>query len=341
MLIYLKKINKFQYLTLLITFLWFTTAIAASLGGASNPAETDPTTAVRLMNWAEQKYPQLFAPAKPELLTIKDEWVYRLYKDTNTAIGVKNNKTVFVTGEPFATFGTLINFGLLSELLITGIDSIPPNPPKNNCVASRFPIAKYRYQYQVTITEKGNSAANDTGLLTRDILISQFPVLKTKETLVFDKNTLNNSIKIISKIIQFSATSTNLKQLIIDTQSLKTGNFRTTIDYEPAQLIFALQLCKDMEYPHPISTATTRLSDFGVSANSGGIISVINTTEDQSLIVEITKELKVPAGIFKTIQSQQNNITTWRDTTGGFIVKQQLIDHQRTSLFELIKIVPL
>ena len=110
------------------------TAVAASAFGTASTVKLDKKNPTRLMGWAESTFPTLFLPAEPPVQTIKDQWVYRFYDKTNTAIGVKDNKNVFVTGEPFAPFGELIPLGLLTELLIAGIDHIPSNIPKNNCL---------------------------------------------------------------------------------------------------------------------------------------------------------------------------------------------------------------
>ena len=76
----------------------------------------------RLIDWAEDNYPQLFAPARSATLKSGSEWVYRTYADTNTAIGVKNSDRVFVTGGTFSKFGTLVDVGRFADLLAAGPD---------------------------------------------------------------------------------------------------------------------------------------------------------------------------------------------------------------------------
>ncbi len=78
-------------------------------------AETD---ADRLMNFAETTYPALFAPASQPTQTIGNEWVYRVYPETSSAIGVQNSADVFITGPAFGKpFGELVPVGTLSSLL--------------------------------------------------------------------------------------------------------------------------------------------------------------------------------------------------------------------------------
>ena len=82
-----------------------------------------PSDSERLMNWAEQAYPEFFAPAPQPTQTIGTEWVYRAYPDTDTAVGVQNSDKVFVTGGVFGQFGDLVEVGTLTTLL----PSIPPS----------------------------------------------------------------------------------------------------------------------------------------------------------------------------------------------------------------------
>lgn len=78
------------------------------------------SNADNLFDWAEGEYPQLFAPSPSATLTDSD-WEYRVYNDTQTAIGVKNGKKVYVTGEPFGVFLKDIVFvGDLVDLLESG-----------------------------------------------------------------------------------------------------------------------------------------------------------------------------------------------------------------------------
>jgi len=80
----------------------------------------------RLMDWAEETYPTLFAPAKPKTQFFKDEWVYRIYSNSNSAIGVQFDNKVFVTGGVFGNFGDLVLIDTLARLLPLVPEKIPP-----------------------------------------------------------------------------------------------------------------------------------------------------------------------------------------------------------------------
>jgi hypothetical protein len=67
------------------------------------------------MDWAEVTYPEYFSPANQPTHFAGNEWLYRTYSDTNTAIGVQFDNKVFITGGVFGN--DLIQVGTLQSLL--------------------------------------------------------------------------------------------------------------------------------------------------------------------------------------------------------------------------------
>ena len=57
-----------------------------------------------LFDWAEGQYPQLFAPSPSPTLTDLQDWEYRIYNETGTAIGIEKGQKIYVTGGSFGTF---------------------------------------------------------------------------------------------------------------------------------------------------------------------------------------------------------------------------------------------
>lgn len=75
-----------------------------------------------LFDWAEGQYPQLFAPSPSPTLTDLQDWEYRIYNETGTAIGIEKGQKIYVTGGSFGTFMEDIIFvGNTEDLIGPGI----------------------------------------------------------------------------------------------------------------------------------------------------------------------------------------------------------------------------
>lgn len=97
--------------------LLFTITFLFQLNSASAETRIRLNDEERLMDWAENTYPQFFSPAPSVTKTDFPGWKYRFYKDTGTAVGIQNGKDVFVSGGSFSKLGTLIYIDKLTTLL--------------------------------------------------------------------------------------------------------------------------------------------------------------------------------------------------------------------------------
>jgi len=285
----------------------------------------------RLMDWAEITYPQFFVPAKPATQFFENEWVYRVYSDTNSAIGVRNSDRVFVTGGVFSKFGTLVDVGNFAELLRVGPDSTPSISSTEGCIdGTIFPkVGSYKYKLV---------SPQDTAEMTIQYAEVNPTFIKTITTLNFAVNTIGNSTSTTS--IFFEKSNGFLRTISIDTvaNSGAAGNITTKSSYSPALITSPLELCQGATYTTNDSTLTTSVVIPGLPSIPG----LGGTSQPAPKVTRkvegINVSVTVPAGTFNTFQiSDSEGSVEWTDINGRFLVKQTSLSEGQITTVELIQ----
>ncbi len=278
----------------------------------------------RLMNWAEQTFPDLFAPPSPTL-TADPDWQYRVYEDTNTAVGVSGGK-VFVTGGPFSTFGDIKEIGTLADLLVQGPDSNPSTNGGAGCVTPNLPQVGKSYKYNI----QGQIA----GEITIDYLQVSNTFVKTKTVTNFPSSPASSTDSIISQTLQREGNL--IKTTLIETQAnTSVGALTTKISYNPAYVISVIEFCQGASYANNDSTQTVETIIPGLPFGAGAITQA--SPKDTFTIAAVNESISVPAGTFNTVKvTSTNNSTVWTDINGGFLVKQITTGQDGSQTTELI-----